>query len=79
MIVLANWSGLGLLAQWIYILMVGEDLTLPWRPIITIGYGVAQGIVFSLLFRFLSVYVQLRAQSLNSQIIVREIWWANLF
>ena len=45
----------------------------------TITYGTCQSIVFSLLFRFLSVYVQLRAQSLNSKIIVREISWAKLY
>lgn len=41
MIVLANFSGLTLFAQWVYILIEGEDFKLSLRPIITIGYGVA--------------------------------------
>ena len=79
MSVLANFSGLTIFAQWIYILIEGEDFNVYVRPVITIGYGVAQAVVFSLLFRLLSVYVQLRAQSLNSKIIVREIRWANMY
>ena len=80
MIVLANVSGVCLLSQWIYIIVKEHDFEeIYQRFLVTITYGTCQGIVFSLLFRFLSVYVQLRAQSLNSKIIVREISWAKLY